>query len=71
MTGFLLEMSGRQRTFKEEHPLGELLMICPVVLRVRLSFIGLGRQIPTTGCVQKSVRRKPKEFVTNIPTEFR
>ena len=24
-------MSGRQRTFKEEHPLGEFLMICFVV----------------------------------------
>jgi len=66
-----LEMSGRQRTFKEEHPLGELLMICFVVVHVRANKIGLGRQISTTNCVQKSARRKPKEFVINTLTEFR
>ena len=65
-----MEMSGRQRTFKEEHPLGELLIIFVVIVSVRTNKVGLGRQISTTNCVQKSVRRKPKESVINILTEF-
>lgn len=64
-------MSGRQRTFKEEHPLGELSVFFLVVVRVRANEIGLGKQISTMNCVQKNVRRKPKEFVINILTEFR